>query len=83
MSMMDSSAYLLGRKQSFNPYSAGKKLYSSGIDAPNIGPVDKLGYIERDSVAKSRRNALLKRLKAAQSGNLISSEYLTPQQGNW
>lgn len=69
---------------SFNPYAAGKKQYSSIFGAPNVGPVsDKSGYIDRDLAAKSKRNALLRRLRAGIKGNFMSSEFLTPTQRNW
>lgn len=76
--------YLQGRGQGFNPYSAGSKQYNSGLmSSPNIGPVDKLGYRQRDKEASTRRNALLRRLQAQNRGNYMSSANLTPQQGNW
>jgi hypothetical protein len=59
-----------------NPYAAGAKVYGSGRSNPTSGPVDKLGYRERDLMTKARRNALLRRLKAQQLGNYLSSDYL-------
>lgn len=51
----------------FNPYSAGNKQY--GLKgAPNIGPVDKLGYKERD-LKKKAMLAAIKRRMAARNGN--------------
>lgn len=53
----------------FNPYAAGQKVYGGGRLFPTIGPVDKSGYRTRDRAARARRNALLRRMKAIQSGN--------------
>lgn len=76
--------YLRGRGQAFNSYSAGSKVYGGGRSAPNIGPVgDRTGYIERDAMARVKRNAMLRRLQAATSGKYMSADYLKPQQGNW
>jgi hypothetical protein len=61
---------------SFTPYSAGFKIYGGGRLFPTMGPVDKTGYRERDRLAKARRNAVLRRLKANQSGNFMSSNWL-------
>lgn len=55
---------------SFNPYAAGAKRYGAGRSMPNIGPTQgQLGYAERDNKAKARKNAVLRRLKAQQSGS--------------
>lgn len=59
----------------FNKYAAGRKMYGGGRDAPNIGPVDKLGYKDRDAKARLKRNAVLRRMQASQSGNLMSPNY--------
>jgi hypothetical protein len=59
----------------FNRYAAGGKQYGLR-GAPNIGPVDPLGYRERDLKSKARRNALLRRLKATQAKNFMSPDYL-------
>lgn len=68
--------YLQGRGISFNPYGAGKKKYSGGRNAPTVGPVDKLGYRERDAKAQAHRNALLRRLRAQQKGQYMNPDYL-------
>lgn len=60
----------------FNRYAAGAKTYGSGRSFPTIGPVDPLGYRERDLQKKARMQAILNRLKAMQSGNFMSSAYL-------
>lgn len=51
------------RKSGFNPYAAGNKVYGMLRDAPNIGPVDKMGYKERDARAKLRKRAISRRLQ--------------------
>jgi hypothetical protein len=58
------------------PYAAGNKIYGGGRDAPNIGPVDPTGHAERDLKYQARRSAMLRRLKATQSGNYMSSDAL-------
>lgn len=75
----DFLAYVMGRGASFNKYSAGKKRYGGGRDAPNIGPSDKSGYKDRDLKARARRSAMLKRIKAGQRGRYMSSDYLSPE----
>lgn len=41
----------------FNPYSAGAKKY--GVkSSPNIGPVNKAGYVNRDRKLAARKAAL-------------------------
>lgn len=56
------------------PYLVGNKVYGGGRSFPNIGPSDKLGYRERDLKHKAKRSALLRRLKAQQSGNYMSPD---------
>jgi hypothetical protein len=58
----------------FLPYAAGNKIYGGGRDAPNIGPVDPMGHRERDLKYQARRSAMLRRLKAKQSGNFGSPD---------
>jgi hypothetical protein len=58
----------------FLPYAAGDKIYGGGRDAPNYGPVDPTGHKTRDLKYQARRTALLRRLKAAQSGNYGSAD---------
>lgn len=57
-------------------YGVGKKVYNAGRPYPTIGPVDKLGYRERDRKVKARRNALLRRLKAGNKKNYMNPDYL-------
>lgn len=52
-----------GDKYRWTSYAAGQKLYGSGRGAPNIGPVDPLGYATRDRVYKARQAAIIKRLQ--------------------
>jgi len=67
----------LNKPDAYNPYAAGSKLYGAGRSNPTSGPVDKSGYAERDANARNaQREALLRRLKAAQQGNYLSSGYL-------
>jgi hypothetical protein len=58
----------------FLPYAAGNKIYGGGRDAPNIGPVDPTGHRERDLKYQARRTAMLRRLRAIQTGNLGSAD---------
>jgi hypothetical protein len=60
----------------FNPYAAGNKHYGSGLrSSPNIGPVDRKGYAERDLQTKARRNAILQRLRSGMQGNYASANF--------
>ena len=62
-------------------YGAGKAIYGGGRTAPNSGPVSakgNLGYAERDNKAVGMRAALLRRIKANQSGKNFSSAAMTP-----
>lgn len=60
----------------YNPYATGNRVYGGGRSMPNIGPSDPAGYRERDKLHKARRNAMLRRMKAQQSGNLMSPDVL-------
>lgn len=60
----------------FNPYSAGRKAYGAGRDFPTIGTNNKLGYRMRDAQAKARKAAVMRRLKALQSGKIMNSDVL-------
>lgn len=66
----------LGGGSGYNPYAAGAKQYPGGY--PNAGGVDPAGYKERDAKASTRRNALLRRLQAQQSGNYGSAAAQRP-----
>jgi hypothetical protein len=41
-----------------------------------MGPVDKLGYKERDAKSKARRDAILRRMKAKSTGKYASADAL-------
>lgn len=60
----------------FNKLAAGNKIYGSGRPMPTLGPVDPLGYKERDAQALARRNAMLKQIQAMQQQNFMSSASL-------
>lgn len=49
---------------SFNPYSAGNKMYANMSGAPTRGPVNMSGYAERDRKIAAKKAALLKMRKA-------------------
>ncbi len=59
-----------------NPYATGYKVYGAGRSNPTMGPVDPMGYRERDLATRTRRNALLRRMKANASKNYNSSDWL-------
>lgn len=56
------------------PYLVGDKVYGGGRSFPTMGPVDRLGYAERDAKSKARRAALLRQLKANAKGNYMSPD---------
>lgn len=60
----------------FNSYGAGNKIYNNSRFFPTMGPVDKLGYRERDLRVRTKRNAMLRRLQAKMKGDYMSSDYL-------
>jgi len=62
--------------EAFNRYAVGNKVYGGGRSMPTLGPVDPLGYRERDLAIKSRRNALLRMLKANSKKNYMNSDWL-------
>jgi hypothetical protein len=66
----------IGRPYDFQAYAAGNKVYGMGRSNPTSGPVDKLGYKERDAATRLKRNAMLRRMKAGNSGNFMSPDYL-------
>lgn len=55
----------------FSPYAAGSKHYGGGRTNPTSGPVDPLGYVQRDAAIKARRNAILRKLQS-------QGQYLQP-----
>jgi len=68
------AAYSPRSSSGINPYAVGNKIYGGGRSFPNMGPVDKLGYRERDAKSKARRNAVLRRLKATSSAKYASPD---------
>ena len=60
----------------FNSNAAGNKMYGQGRPMPTIGPVDPLGYAERDRKTKARRNSMLAQIQALQGQNAFSAENL-------
>lgn len=65
-----------------NPYATGKKRYGGGRTAPNVGPVrDVLGYAQRDSKLRAKKNAVLRRMKGQDTGNPMNSDYLRSKGG--
>lgn len=69
----------------FNPYAAGDKRYGlAGRTNATSGPVSRqglAGYAERDREVAARKQAVLARMQAAQSGNYLSANYLRGQNG--
>lgn len=72
---MDKKAYTI------NKYATGSKVYGMGRSNPTDGPVDKLGYRERDAEHATRRNALLRYMKAHRGKNYLSSDWLGRRNG--
>lgn len=65
-----------GQSYDFQAYAAGNKIYGGGRSNPTMGPVDKLGYRERDAAVRLKRNAMLRRMKASNSKNYMNPNYL-------
>lgn len=63
-------------RKGLNPYAVGNKIYGGGRSFPTMGPVDKLGYAERDRKLQARRQALLNKMKAKQKGKHASADAL-------
>lgn len=67
-----------------NKYAAGSKTYRGVSSAPHLGPHTALeGYAERDREYDTRRrnNALLRRMKAKQSNQYLSADWLSAPMG--
>jgi hypothetical protein len=60
----------------FNPYAAGAKTYGMVGRSPNMGPVDKTGYAQRDRRLAARRNAVLQRMKSMNKGAYAAPDAL-------
>jgi hypothetical protein len=54
----------------FNRYAAGAKRYGMLRDMPNIGPVDPIGYEERDRKVAARKAAVQRRLQMMKEGKV-------------
>lgn len=67
-------AYTSRQHTAINPYSVGNKVYGGGRSMPTLGPVDKLGYRERDAKHKARRQAILNRMQDKLGGNYMSAD---------
>lgn len=65
-----------GKPYDFNSYAAGNKIYGGGRSWPTMGPVDILGYRERDLKVKGKRNAMLRRLKAGNAQDFNNPAWL-------
>lgn len=68
------------KPDAYTPYAAGYKMYGGGRSNPSNGPVDKAGYLARDLMNSARRDAVLRKMKATQQGNMISPDYLNGAQ---
>jgi len=60
----------------YNPYAAGAKTYGFMRDAPNIGPSNPMGYRERDAKHRTRRNAVLRRMKKENAGQYAHPDFM-------
>lgn len=60
----------------FSPYAAGRKIYGAVGSSPNIGPVNKTGYADRDRRLAARKNAILQRMKGVNKGAYNSPDVL-------
>lgn len=69
-------AYSPRSTSSAAPYLVGNKIYGGGRSFPTSGPVDKLGYRERDAKSRARRDAILRRLKAESNAKYASPDVM-------
>lgn len=69
-------AYFKRDQAHIAPYSVGNRVYGGGRPFPTSGPVDKSGYRERDLKYQARRNVILRKMKAQQSGKNASADAL-------
>lgn len=67
-----------GMTGGFNKYAAGEKRYgASGRTAPNIGPTNSPeGYQERDLLARTRKAAMMRKLKSLKGGSVMQPDVL-------
>jgi len=69
-------AYFSREEANIVPYAVGNRIYAGGRSNPTQGPVDRLGYKERDAKSTARRSAVLRRLQALQGGKFASADAL-------
>lgn len=63
----------------FDAYALGDKMYGAGRPMPNIGATSRegrKGYQARDNRLRARRDALLDRMQAGNTGKYGSAEWL-------
>lgn len=70
------AAYIDSQNSQMMPYLVGNKVYGGGRSFPTMGPVDKLGYMERDAKAAARRAVMLRQMKADLKGDFQSPDAL-------
>lgn len=70
----------LSKPDGFNSFAAGNKQYGiegrSNATSGPIGPDGMQGYQQRDQEQAAKRQAVLNRMQAAQTGNYMSANYL-------
>lgn len=69
-------AYFSREQADIVPYSVGNRIYGGGRPFPTMGPVDPMGYRERDLQTSARRDAVLRKLKSLQAGKYASADAL-------
>lgn len=72
--------YLQGRTSpGASKYGVGARRYGpAASSAPNVGPSNPAGYMDRDAKAKALRDAMLRRMQAGQKGEFASPAYQNP-----
>lgn len=80
---IDQNMLSFQKPDAYTPYAAGSKTYGLGAStSPHAGgPLDKSGYQERDMLAQARKDAVLRKMKAMQNGQMMSSAALQPTPG--
>lgn len=67
-------AYTSRNTSDVAPYAVGNKIYGGGRSFPTMGPVDKMGYNERDAKHRARRNAMLRKMQDKLKGHYASAD---------
>jgi len=67
-------AYFSREEANIAPYAVGNRVYGGGRPMPTMGPVDPLGYRERDLQASARRDAILRKMQSLQQGKFASAD---------